>query len=64
MTKIVGGGGAIKAEGVRWLVLLGVCTFSPFEEGMLHKWMVRDALEEGRRGVEGVAGPPFLLWSP
>ena len=33
------GGDAIKAERVCRLVLPGVCTCSPFEEGILHLWM-------------------------
>ena len=34
-----GGGGAIKADRVCRLVLAGVRTCSPFEEGLLHSWM-------------------------
>ena len=33
-----GGGCAIKAEGVCRLVLPGVCTSLPSEEGILHSW--------------------------
>ena len=33
-----GWGGGIKAEGVRRLVLPGVRTCSPSEEGVLHAW--------------------------
>ena len=32
----VGGAVAIKAERIGWLVLAGVCTHSPVEEGILH----------------------------
>ena len=34
-----GGGCAIKAERVCWLVLPGVPTCAPFEEGILHSWI-------------------------
>ena len=67
------GARAIKAEGVCRLVLPGVSTCSPFEEGILHMWMggwvvqqlgwgCRGGFTKGLQGGGGVLHTIYRLW--